>query len=725
MFAANELAIGYVLAVVGAVLLLAPTLIRMLDRYAPDPSTKMGAQLALRSVDDHRQLPFRPKSVFARKGASWLIVALGVLVGLLALSVSGQRWMPDRARDPYWYKPCIQTAGIFVLGITFVAGSLLGTRNRRHGALVFLICTPFVAFCIGYPDAGYLAWVKGDGIFYSPFLRIALGLTLLFFVPFVVPLFAIRNKKRATYLFLISAALVSPVFVRSQWSASLLPRLAGWSALLVAFGLFWLGTNHWGWPPLLAPRPTSRSRRLGSVFATCVVVVILDIAATLAMTAWQSSLWGPDCSGRALFTKPAFPGHVVFTARLIYVGHKNTDRLGWQAGSWAIGIVQDRFWGLPRWNSHLVLLIDAIFWQGETYFIDGRRPEGLLTRLLPIVEAGPCARSRPIVDATIDLRALQEKLPASGARIIGYVRKPEPFTQGLTPPRPHRPFVGAKITATSPSGKTVAVADQEGIYEIDSLPPDDYTLTVDLPETQSAPARELKKEDFVHNRLIEQNFQVSWDGSIEGTIRDIAGGPAQTWLLLLNPDGTDTIPRVAGLQRTDASGHFRIAEIPRGRYKLMVNPWGPQEESQYPPVYYPSAKTFSDAQIIELSDGQHILNADFILPRLQERKMQVRVTWPNGKASDGAWVYVAYENTKGFQSLTDAAHVAITDHSGQASFVVFGKSRIRIYAEEAINDLKGPPFFSSRYNVPAEFEADQVPDKMELVLTKNKLPGQH
>jgi hypothetical protein len=105
--------------------------------------------------------------------------------------------------------------------------------------------------------------------------------------------------------------------------------------------------------------------------------------------------------------------------------------------------------------------------------------------------------------------------------------------------------------------------------------------------------------------------------------------------------------------------------------------------------------------------------------------MQVRVTWPDGKAIDGAWVYVAYENTKGFQNLTDAAHVAITDHKGQATFDVFGKSRIRIYAEEAVNDLKGPPFVSSRYSVPAEFEADRVPDELDLVLRINKSPGEH
>ena len=104
--------------------------------------------------------------------------------------------------------------------------------------------------------------------------------------------------------------------------------------------------------------------------------------------------------------------------------------------------------------------------------------------------------------------------------------------------------------------------------------------------------------------------------------------------------------------------------------------------------------------------------------------MQVRVTWPNGRAINGAWVYVAYENTKAFSSPNNASHVAITDHNGQAAFSVFGKSRIRVFAEESVNDLKGPPFFSSRYSVPGEFDADKVPDKLDLVVTTKKLPGE-
>jgi hypothetical protein len=737
MFAENELAIGYVVTVVGLLLLLAPTLNRMLDKFAPDASAKTGPQRPQQSNGIHGQGPsrFSLKSTFAKKAVSWLTVTFGVLVGLLALSISGQRWIPDRSSDPYWYKSLIQTLGICLLGLAFIAGSLVAVRNRRRGGLVFVICAPLVAFSVGYPDAGFLAWEKGDGIFYSPFLRIALGLTLLFFVPFVVPLFAIRNKKRAIYLFLISAALVSPVFVRSQWTASLLPRLAGWSALLVIFGLFWLGTNKWGWSPLAALRPTSRRSRLRTAFTTCIAVVILDIAVTFAMTAWQSSPNGPDCRGRGLFTQPVFPGHTVFTARLARVGHgvhAIGDSKKW-AGDWAIGIVQEKFWGLPSAWPRFVLLTNSIFWEGETYLVDGRRDRGFLTRFLPIIEAGPCSRTRPVVDATVDLRILREKRTAMSSRIVGFVQQPESFRPWPSAPIPHTPLAGARIDFTGSSGTTAVTADQDGIYEIAGLPPDDYTLTLELPDTQTATEQEgrektrerITKAELAPGAVIERDFHVVWNGTIEGTVRDTTGSPVQVWVSLLKPDGTDTIPEVSGFQQADKNGSFRLSRIPRGRYKVMVNSYGPDAEFPYPPMYYPSAEHLNDAKVFEIAGGEHVDHADFVLPRLAQRKTEVQVTWPDGHVADGAWVFVAYENTKGFELSSDAAHVAITDHNGQAGFAVFGKSRIRIYAEETVNDLKGPPYISSRYSVPVEFEADEVPDKLDLVVTQKKLPGEH
>jgi hypothetical protein len=737
MFAGNELALGYLSAVTGVMLLLAPTLIRILDRYAPDASMKTGAELAHQSVQNHvkGRLPRSAKSLFIRKAISWIIVALGLLLGFLDLSISGGAWLPNRAGDPYWYKPLIGIAGFIFLGLTLVAGSLFATRDRRRAGLIFLIVTPIIAFCMSFPDVGYLAWVKGDGIFYSPFLRIALGLSLLFFVPFVVPLFARQNKKRALYLFLISAVVVTPVFVSSQWSASLLPRLAGWSVPTVVLGLFWLGTEAFGWVPLVEPQKRSPIGRVLAIVAACLLIAGTDVVTTLVFTAWQSSTYSPDCGGRGLFTQPVFPGHAVFTARLVRTGHSTRavgDSTKW-AGSWAVGIVQEKFWGVPSVWPRLVLLTNDIFWEGETYFVDGRRAHGFLTGFLPVIEAGPCSRTRSVVDATVDLRILREKSVPTGARIVGFVQQPEPFRPWPSPPAPHTPLAGARIDFAGSSGTRVVTADQDGIYEIDDLQPDNYTVTLELQDTQTAREQagrekirqQIGKEELIHQKVIERDFHVVWNGTIEGSVRETTGNPAQVWVSVLNPDGTDTVPQVMGSQQTDKSGSFSLTQIPRGQYKLMVNPYGPDKESPYPPMYYPSADRLSDAQIFEIADGQQLHHVDFILPRLAQKKTEVHVTWPDGHGViDGAWVYVAYENTKGFEKLIDAAHVAIADKNGQASFAVFGKSRIRIFAEESVSDLKGPPFISSRYSVPAEFEADQVPDKLNIVLTKKTLPGE-
>jgi biopolymer transport protein ExbD len=71
MFVANELALGYSFAVVGVVVLFAPTLIRMVDSYAPDASMKMGEGLAHESVELRRQrrLPLGRKfATFPNRG---------------------------------------------------------------------------------------------------------------------------------------------------------------------------------------------------------------------------------------------------------------------------------------------------------------------------------------------------------------------------------------------------------------------------------------------------------------------------------------------------------------------------------------------------------------------------------------------------------------------------------------------------------------------------------
>lgn len=665
-----------------------------------------------------------PERPFVRKAASWLLAVLGLLAGFAGLSISGVRWIPDPKTNEYWLGPWVRTGGIGLLGIVFLSASIVALKRRVPGALIFLICGPILVFCLAFPDTGYLKWdAQGNGIFYSPFPSTAIGLSLLFFAPFVLPLLVIRNRKCMLYVFLISLLVACPILAFSQWSPSLIPRLAAWVAPFVFFGLFWLVTGNRGWPPVVVQRSQTLTTRLLNVLGLFVIVVVVDVFATFALSAWWSSTWTPDCGGRRLFTEPVFPDHSVFTARLILVGHTSSTVFpAGMVGDWAIGVVEDRFWGLPRW-SHFVLLTNHVFWKHQTYFIDGRRAHGLLTRFLPIVEAGPCARSRPLVDAALELRVLHERAPASGPRIIGFVRKPEPFTQGLTSPVPHQPFAGAKITISGKSGETVAKADDEGIYEVDGLPPDDYAVTVDLPSTQVAQRREVKKEDMAQEKLIEVDFLVDWDGTIEGVVKDPAGRPAAVWLQIQNPDGTMVGPGIQGLGGSRENGSFAFTELPAGRYVLMADPDGPRKEWPYAPLYYPTALRAADAHVFEIAEGQHIRNIVFTIGApLSTRTVKVRVKWPNGQVAEGASVYVVYERTREYDDPRGRSfEVGTTDQSGELVVSLFGNSRVRIYASQSIDDLKGPPWFSHRFNVPLEFEADKVPDKLDLVLSSSDL----
>jgi biopolymer transport protein ExbD len=92
MYASTELALGYSLATMGVVVLLAPGLIRMLDSYAPDASMQMGGGLAHESVEFRRQrrLPLRRQfAVLPNRGLIGGPVILLLLI-LMFLLISPQ-----------------------------------------------------------------------------------------------------------------------------------------------------------------------------------------------------------------------------------------------------------------------------------------------------------------------------------------------------------------------------------------------------------------------------------------------------------------------------------------------------------------------------------------------------------------------------------------------------------------------------------------------------------
>jgi Carboxypeptidase regulatory-like domain len=561
---------------------------------------------------------------------SWLAVAFGLLIGLLALAQFGMVWLPDND-DPGWLVRWIQYAGIALFGVTFLTASITALRDRKRAGFTFLAFMPVTVFCLAYPSAGYLVWhADGSGWFETPEIPTAVGLSIVFFLPIYATVLVLHHRKRSFYyLFALTLGLAGIVFAMSHWTRAFLPPFAGCSALFLAFGLFWWETDWRGWPCLLQRHARSLGRRITNAVLACVAIICLDIVATFLLSAMGSSLYSGDCGGKPIIVHPESVYHAVFTARVVFTGRsieamtrtrdlfqhpekrEDSER---PAGDWAIGIVQERFWGIPAW-SRFVLLTNSIYWKGETYFVDGSRERGILNHSLPIVDGRVnCSRTRPAQDAQVDLRVLRQRDSSAGSRLVGYVREPK-IVFGMMPPVRPTFAAGMKIRVTGPTGTSWATTDQAGIYEADHLPPGDYTLTFSLPDDKAVgwfgKDGSTVAVHLAGPTTVERSFDLLWNGRIEGHVTDASGKPVKATVRVLTPKGIQWPGALLEETQSASDGSYQIAKIPPGRYSVMMEILGGGADSKI--QFYPSKSHAEDAQWLDLAEGQRITGIDFKL----------------------------------------------------------------------------------------------------------------
>ncbi len=378
-------------------------------------------------------------------------------------------------------------------------------------------------------------------------------------------------------------------------------------------------------------------------------------------------------------------------------------------GDWAVARIQQRFWGAP-WTRY-VFLIDNAYWKDETYFIDGNREPGFLARFLPIVEAGLCSRTKALVNADLELRALKEGPPKNGIRIIGYVQSPDAIGISLTDrPKASERIAGAKIRVKGPSGEAVVTTDQTGVYELNDVPAGDYELKLDLPETQKALARNVGPKEIARSSSVQENFYVFWNGTVEGTVLDDNRKPARASLMLASPSATDQFRSFSPMIKTSANGGFEFAQVPPGRYTLIVNPFGPDPESPYAPLYYPSAHRPQDAKVFDVAKGQHLKNLAATLPRLAERKLPIRIRTLDGQPVKDPWLFIIYERSwPYYHDPLGGGGGRKTDDDGRFEISVFGNDqRLWIFARALAS--------SSLVSSPVELRGSNLPDHLDLTL---------
>jgi hypothetical protein len=266
--------------------------------------------------------------------------------------------------------------------------------------------------------------------------------------------------------------LAVPIFAR--WAFLNAIYDAGMSHLYSVFawvcfvlGFYWLFAWWRDWPALLS-HPLSIRRRVPVCFLTLFVIGALDLATTFVLEALPYPSVG-DCGLQGVFSRSTFGHDAVFTAHLILVGHQRRVSGAW-VGSWALARVQERFWG---WHFPGIVFLSANGLRGgDDDLVDGRRPIGVVTRVLPIVEIWGCNRSARMADAGVELRLLRSGFPKNDVRIMGRVIKwVGERPQELYALRAYVPVQGARVSITGPGGPIVAITDRDGIYDLPGLPP--------------------------------------------------------------------------------------------------------------------------------------------------------------------------------------------------------------------------------------------------------------
>jgi hypothetical protein len=461
---------------------------------------------------------------------SWAVVTIALVLGASATSYVGNLGFPSADDPSTLVRAWITVVGFTLFAISFLVCPLIALRSPRHAGIGFLIVMPFTAFCVTYPYWYFrVSYADGKGSveFLSP--PAAIGLALTLFIPIAGGLLSFRNRKVGAIVFAIGGSLAVLVFSRSRWTSTFVLELGIGTGFFLAFGLFWLLTDHFHWPIPLPPHPRSVVRRVAGVVVMGFVILCVVVGIATAREAYFSSMWNPDCGLHPPVTRAHSASHAAFTARVVYVGLTVRSRLEIRnqpnairdprVGVWAIGVVEERFGGVsPRWP-HLVLLTNFIYWKDATYFIDGF-PERSVWSAFPVVEGGiGCSRTRVIPDAPVDLHLLRQA-PLKGAAIVGLVRQPGTYYSMVPPPDSPPVLVGAQVDVEGPAGTTTVTTDGSGVYQLDGLEAGEYTVRLHVPEGQVAgltrgngtrPDESVRKILLEKDELKETNFYLEWE----------------------------------------------------------------------------------------------------------------------------------------------------------------------------------------------------------------------
>lgn len=314
-------------------------------------------------------------------------------------------------------------------------------------------------------------------------------------------------------------------------------------------------------------------------------------------------------------TSEEYKDRAVFKARVVQLMGRTHGWDGARYSGQALAVVQERYWGVPRYWPRVVILDGGFFCgmvmaDGEEYLVSGRR-----TRY-GVVDVSGCSRTQPLKTAQLDLRTLDGSHCAGpGGTILGYVRKGNDRLQKNVP------AAGSLVTLRDQDGKAyTAQSDRDGIYELQHLPAGTYRVESRVNGAQYASSSSIAVAEAT---CLETPILLR-DYSFGGQLAPGLGRYVS--LKLVRADGESHAVRSDSIE---PDGKFYFRNVPDGEYLLTVTSWmqGVAGDLHFPGTYDRQRATRIRVNNHTLADVRRL---DFSSDTLPLVPIPVALDPPNG-----------------------------------------------------------------------------------------------
>lgn len=314
-------------------------------------------------------------------------------------------------------------------------------------------------------------------------------------------------------------------------------------------------------------------------------------------------------------------------------------------------------------------------------------------KLGPMYYAITCGRSRGLKGAIDDLSYLDNM-----SKLQGRTRVSGSFESWYTDES-----IGAnkKIKIVGKTKTVTVKADENGFFEIYDLPAGEYRIFPEIPAGWKINDYMMKHTDtgldmyqrevqkgttgipikIADKRHVSLDLYFDIDTAISGRVLSPSGRPMEdVCVKAVSTELKDDDFRGRS-DCTDASGKFKIEEMAKGNYYLVVNDDGKQNSiNPFGVIFYPGVTDRKNAGVVYVEPGKYVASRDIQIPAFGELvELRGKLTYSDGSPVEKESVRLRPTEQSSFEDSR-----VETDAKGNFSLLVPKGSAGKLYADDYV-----------------------------------------